>query len=246
MRRRRTTIGLVLGTLMLGVVLSLVWVQGRPVDVQPAQGRTAEGQSLAAPQLTDNFESGQIRGWSSKAGATVSSVAAANGVFGAEIRAARSPGYLEWGTDVVAQGRTFGSVRAYVQLVSRAGGESVDLITIKNDNLRSNFDFFVTGDSQRFKWDLYNANSEESAFTVKPGRWYLVEIQCEFAGTTYSAVVRIDGVSQGMITSSGQVPATVRSVWFGTNSSKTHVQRYDDVALRVGDSWPGYLARAAG
>ena len=231
MRRQLTKVGLVIGTVVLGALLS----------VSGAQGETPAG-----PELTADFESGNLNGWTATAGATVTSAAAANGVFGAEIRAAQSPGYLEWGTDVVAQGRTYASLRAYVQLVSRAGGESVDLITIKNDNLRSNFDFFVTGDSQRFKWDLYNANSDESAFTVEPGRWYLVEIQCEFAGSYYNAGVRIDGVSQGMITSSGQLPSTVRSVWLGSTASKTHVQFYDDVALVVGDSWIGYLGPVAG
>jgi hypothetical protein len=246
MRRGRAMGGLVLGLLMLAAVLSVTRSQGPSAQGHSAQGHSAQGPSPAGPEKTANFESGDLRGWSSTAGATVSSGAADHSTFGAEIRADKAPGFLEWGTDALKQGRTHASLRAYVQLVSRAGAESVDLITIQNSNLRNNFDFFVTGHTQRFKWDLNNADSDQSAFTVVPGRWYLVEVQCEFDGTSYSAGVRIDGVSQGMITSSGQVPATVRSVWLGTPVAKTHVQRYDDVAVRLGDSWPGYLGRVAG
>jgi hypothetical protein len=171
----------------------------------------------------------------------VSFKAAANGKFGAQISAKRQPGYLNWSSAAVKQGHTYASLRARVQVGSHGPGESLDLITIKNSGLVNNFDFFVTPYTQRFKWDLLRSNTGESSFKVEPGRWYLVEVQCMFAGSAYNARVRIDGVDQGMITSSGQLPTTVRSVWLGSAASKTHLQRYDNVALKLGDSWPGYL-----
>jgi hypothetical protein len=207
--------------------------------VVPVNGQTTTGGhaqiraqrvSLSAPYLSANFESGTLAGWSSTAAARVTSVAAAHGTFGAQVSASQRPGYLSWSPTMVVQGLTYASLRAYVQVVSHGAGQSLDLITIKNSHLLNNFDFFVTPNTQRFKWDLNSGNTGQSAFRVAPGRWYLVEVQCEFA----------------MITSPGQLPATVRAVWFGTNLSKTHVQNYDDLALRLGDWWPGYLGGVTG
>jgi hypothetical protein len=217
---------------------------GGPVGGSAATHHAPKATQTVSPapaDLSADFESGTLKGWSSTAAATVTSKAAANGKFGAQISTDQGPGYLNWSSKAFKQGLTNASLRAYVQVVSRGTGQSVDLITIKDSNLVNNFDFFVTADTQRFKWDLYRGNTGQSAFRVAPGHWYLVEVQCQFAGTSYNARVRIDGVDQGMITSSGQVPATVESVWLGTAVPKTHMQRYDDVALRLADSWPGYL-----
>lgn len=227
--RRYVTVGTALATIAVG---ALLWSP-------PVSGDTLGG-------LSDSFESGTLDAWSSAASASVSPDAADHGTFGLEINANQAPGYVGWSPSLVPQGHSYASLRAYVQVVSQGDGESLGLITVRNSLGVHNFDFFVTADTHRFKWDLANSDSAESAFTVEPGRWYLVEIQCEFAGTYYNAGVKIDGVNQGLITSAGQVPATVRSVWLGTYAPKTHVQRYDDVELSVGDSWPGYLGAAAG
>lgn len=196
--------------------------------------------------LSDGFESGTLDAWSATASAAVSPDAADHGAYGLEINADQAPGYASWSSSAVPQGHSYASLRAYVQVVSQGDGESLGLITVRNSLGIHNFDFFVTADTHRFKWDLANSDAREADFTVEPGRWYLVEIQCEFAGTYYNAGVKIDGVNQGLITSADQVPATVRSVWLGTYAQKTHVQRYDDVELAVGDSWPGYLGAASG
>ena len=145
-----------------------------------------------------------------------------------------------WDTDVVQQGHTHATVRVWVRLNSRAGNESVDLLTIANNQSSRNFDFFVTDDTQRFKWDIAGQDSGEAAFTVEFGRWYYVEAQVEYAGTAHTAEVRIDGIDQPGVTSAG-VPSTVQSVTVGAFRAKTHSQDYDDLAVQLGDTTVPWL-----
>jgi hypothetical protein len=131
-----------------------------------------------------------------------------------------------------------------VRLESRGTGQSVDLLTVANSAGRRNFDFFVTGDTQRFKWDIYAGDSDEAGFTVVPGQWYLVEVLVGYAGTRHSASVRIDGVDQGTIVSVGNA-VDLASVTIGTHSAKTHAQSYDDLLIRFGNGPLDWIAPVA-
>jgi hypothetical protein len=66
-------------------------------------------------------------------------------------------------------------------------------------------------------------------------RWYLVEAVVDFAGTEHTARVRVDGVDQGTIRSSGS-DSRVQTLHVGARAAKTHGQYYDDVFLDVGDA----------
>ena len=202
--------------------------------------------SAASSYLEADGESGTVMPpWSASAGAEVSSSAAKTGSRGYVVRGAGSEGYLRWSDTAVEQGHAAFSVRAWVQVKSRGAGESVDLITVTNETGVNNFDFFVTGSSSQFKWDLLQTDTGQSNFVVESNRWYLVEARGEFAGSTYNASVRIDGVEQQSISSPGLPATTVRSMWLGTSLPKTHEQWYDDVALRVGDGTVDYLGTTA-
>ncbi|MFN3218779.1 MAG: hypothetical protein ACE367_19970 [Acidimicrobiales bacterium] len=163
----------------------------------------------------------------------VATSAARSGNAGVRSASTDAPSFAQWGSGVVPPGTTHASVRTWVRLESRGEEQSVDLLTVANSDGRRNFDFFVTGDMQRFKWDLYSGDSDESSFAVVPGRWYLVEVLVAYAGTRHSATVRIDGVDQGTIVSVGN-DVTLASVTIGTHSAKTHSQSYDDLAMRFG------------
>lgn len=202
------------------------------VGTQPVPA-TAASATVAA-----DAETGTLSAWSATAGASITSGAAKQGAFGYEVNATNAPGYLNWSTTAVEQGHPVATFKTYLQVVSGAPGESVDLVTIRNTNTSHHFDLFVTADTKRFKWDLNNTDWGESAFQAVPGQWYLVQAQVEFQGTTYSAKVMIDGVEQSHVTSPGMVDGDVKSVWLGTSNAKTHRQRYDAVVLRVGDVYP--------
>jgi hypothetical protein len=197
--------------------------------------------AAASTSRSDDFESGTLHAWSSTASASAQPSAALHGSYGARISAVNAPGYLRWSGAAIQNGHHYATFRAYVDVISHAAGQSVNIVTIKNSNMVNNFDMFVSGSTGRFRWDLRNADSHQSSFVVQTGRWYLIEVQCSFAGSTYNANVRIDGVNQSSIASTGQVSATVRDIWVGAATRRTHVQYYDDVAVAVGDASLGYL-----
>lgn len=199
------------------------------------------GLALAAPAavaddaLTANGESGRLEdSWSAARGARVLPEAALGQSRGGyEIKAYGEPGFLAW-KDAIPSGRSYFSVKAWVQLKDRGRGESVDLFTVRNGRGSEHFDFFVTGDTSTFKWDLFHEDFDSAGFPVQMHRWYLIEVVGGFAGGRYSATVRIDGVPQGTIVTEARKPTTVKSFWLGTVNAKTHRQFYDEMQVRVG------------
>ena len=203
---------------------------------------TAPAVAATSAYLEADAESGTvIPPFSTATNASVSSAAAKRGSNGYVVNSTNAAGFASWSSAAVEQRHTDFSVRTWVQVRSRAAGQSVDLVSVQNVRTVNNFDFFLTADSSRFKWDLQNANSRSSSFTVIPNRWYFLEAYGSYGGSTYTASVRIDGVDQGVIASPGQTASTVKSLWLGTTAAKTHEQWYDDVALRVADSSIGFL-----
>lgn len=185
-----------------------------------------------------------LGGATSSTRVTVSSGAARSGNGGLRSASSGAPSFARWGSGVVPAGSTHGAVRTWVRLDSRGAGQSVDLLTVANSEGRRNFDFFITGDTQRFKWDLFSGDSDEASFVVVPGRWYLIEVRVGYGGTRHSATVRIDGVDQGTIFSTG-TPLRLASVTIGTHSAKTHAQAYDDLLMRFGAGPVGWIDPAA-
>jgi hypothetical protein len=188
-------------------------------------------------------ESASLGGATSSARVGVAASAARSGNGGIRSASTAAPSFAQWGSGVVPAGSTHAAVRTWVRLESRGAGESVDLLTVANSDGRHNFDFFVTGDTQRFKWDLFSGDSDESSFVVVPDRWYLLEVLVGYAGNRHTATVRIDGVDQGTIVSAGNV-VTLASVTIGTHSAKTHAQSYDDLSIQFGAGPLGWIAPA--
>lgn len=243
--RRRFSAGLVaISTLMLGItglspsasaaVDTTAPPTPRGVEVEANQGGGGGDADIAL-----NGESGSLSNISSSRRAWVSSTAK-NGSGGITIDSQSEPGYVRWGSEKLAGNNAYAAARFWVRLDSQRSGESVDLFTIANAQNNRNFDFFVTGDTRKFKWDIFYSSNDESNFQVNYGQWYLVEVLLDFKGSEHTAQVRIDGVNQGTIRSNG-VDTLVRRVSIGSYTSKTHKQHYDDLAVNVGTSPLGWV-----
>jgi hypothetical protein len=185
------------------------------------------------PAVTFTGEDWSVHG-ASRQRAWVDAVARHDGERGLSLWSSGVPSYVEWGTDVVPQGHAYASVRAWVFLRHRGAGESVDLLSVTNTQGSAHFDVFVNGRNGRLQWDLFRTDTDSTSDVMAYNRWYLIEAQVEFSGTVHTAQVRIDGVDQGTIGSSGS-DSRVRTLHVGSTQAKTHGQYYDDIVLRVGD-----------
>lgn len=227
-------------TAVLGIVAVDAPAQAGPVD-------TGTSTVLAAPAdggattLYGGFENGNTTKWSDSDGVTVSSLFARAGDVGA--RAVTTPlqgGYLCWDDSDVAQGRRYARIRGWVQVASALPGQSVGVLSVKNAAGEHHFDFFLDPSSGKWRWDLWRGDHAFSTMDAEPGQWYYVEALVDFggpAGTTYTAQVRIDGVDQPTIVSTGQEGSTVRAAWFGgRQSGLTNTRLYDSLGLDVGGS----------
>ena len=212
-----------------------------------ADGRRGQRGNGPAPISGPRFdgESGNLDGISTRRNAWLSGAAAKNGSAGLRVSSSNAAGYARWDGGAIAQNRQHASVRFWVRLVSRRAGQSVDLFTLANARGSRNFDFFIAGDTGRFKWDIYRTSADESSFAVTPGQWYLVEARISYQGTSHTARVRIDGVDQGTISSPGS-NTTVASATVGSFTAKTHTQDYDDIAIDVGTQPLGWITPGAG
>lgn len=205
-------------------------------------GEPVEAAEAGGPLTVDfDGEVGDLAGVSTSANATVTSAAAKYGGGGLRLASTEAGSYARWGTDVVPAGQTHATTQIWVRVLSRGAGQTVDIVTVGNALQSANFDLFMSGVTQRFQWDLWREDTDQSDFIVELGRWYLIETRVEFSGTEHTAEVRIDGVSQGTIASAG-TSTTVRMLTVGTTVAKTHSQDYDDIELQVDDAPLGWLA----
>jgi hypothetical protein len=193
----------------------------------------------ASTSLTADAEAGTLAGFGDTLNTTATTSAANTGTYGYRVDTTAAGGYLNWTATDVEQGHNWAAVTAMVRVNSHAASESTDLITIKNNNGVNHFDLFLTPDN-RFKWDLLISDNAQTA-PITLGTWHQLEARVYFGSTTYTAQVRIDGVDQASITSTGQVATTARSIWYGTSNAKTHQIDYDNLAAQVADTDPGWL-----
>jgi hypothetical protein len=201
-------------------------------DPRPPGATTVE----RGPRVT-GFEAGEVPEGADSASIALTSGAARSGARGLEVRARGGDAYLRWDTAALGGEQPYWSFRAWVRIVDWTPGESVDLFTVRNREATNNFDLFVGAPWRRFQWDLYREDSGEVAGPVAPGEWHLVEAKGSFAGATSTAEVRIDGVDQPPIASSGQVPSVAREFVLGSiGTDKTNTTHFDDVAIALGDA----------
>ena len=125
--------------------------------------------------VTFDGEADALAGVSTSANATVTSSAAKNGGGGLRLASTEAAGYARWGTDAVLPGQTHATTRQWVRVNSRGSGQSVDVFTVGNALQTANFDFFVNGVTQRFQWDIWREDTDQTDFVDRvrplvPGR----------------------------------------------------------------------------
>ncbi|MCB0995902.1 MAG: fibronectin type III domain-containing protein [Acidimicrobiales bacterium] len=236
--RRRVLASLALATTVWASTASPAAAQVADVTPPPTPGAVTAVDTTSALDPRFTAFDGEIAGietFSASVNAAATAAAAHDGLTGLRLSSVQAPGYARWNAGTIEGGHSQASVRFWVRLESRGAGQSVDLMTVTNTEGVRNFDFFITGDTQRFKWDIYNSSAGESGFVVEPGRWYFIEARVSFSGGLHTAEVRIDGIDQDTVLSPG-VDTRVRAVIVGSHGAKTHTQDYDDIAVVVGDT----------
>ncbi len=136
---------------------------------------------------------------------------------------------------MLGAGHPYWTFRAWMRVVDWTQGESVDLFTVRNLEVKNNFDLFVGAPYRRLQWDLYRENSGEAP-PFELGRWYLIEAKGSFKTSTYTADVRIDGETQPSITSTDQPPSAVSEFILGSiGTAKNNRAQFDDLRVELGD-----------
>lgn len=222
-RRRRRRLGLMIAAGLAGTSLCVA------------------ASASAATSLGDTFESGRATGWSQQANVTVASGYAREGSFGA--RSVSTPnqlGYLMWNRTAITQGQRYARVGGWVRIQKFNAGESVSIAVVRNARGVNHYNMWRNPNSGRLHYDLFRADHARSTMRAELGRWYFIEALVDYGDTatdTYTARVRINGIDQPTIRSTGQVGSTVRSAYFGdTVLGNSSTRYYDNLALTVADS----------
>jgi hypothetical protein len=98
-------------------------------------------------------------------------------------------------------------------------------------------DFTLFHDLGVNDWLKYDLKQTDNATTpvLTANQWYLVEAKGSFAGSTWTADVRLNGVRQPSIATTGKTPEVVHNVvWGPAVSTQTFTQHVDDIAVAVG------------
>ncbi len=240
------------GALALGLALglSLTTLACGSDDVSTSAG-TSASTSTTAPgpvpgPVSTGFETASALGRADVKGAAVTTGAAHDGTHGLEVRAIGSDAYVRWNAEVLGTGNPYWTFRAWMRVVDWTPSESVDLFTVRNVQVKNNFDLFVGAPYRRLQWDLYRENSAQAP-PFDLGRWYLVEAKGSFATSTYTANVRIDGVAQTAIASPDQPPSAVSEFILGSiGTAKTNRAQFDDVRVELGNEPLPFLGPPTG
>lgn len=235
--RSALALGLALG---LSLTVSACGDDASPSS-SPSSSRTSSpsATSTAAPQtgrVVTSFDSPAALGRAEVKGASVSTAAAHGGTGGLEVQSAGGDAYARWDAGVLGEGHPYWTFRAWMRVVDWTPSESVDLFTVRNLEVKNNFDLFVGAPYRRLQWDLYRENSAQAP-PFELGRWYFIEAKGSFATSTFTADVRIDGVPQPSITSTDQTPSAVKEFILGSiGTAKTNRAQFDDLRVELADS----------
>jgi hypothetical protein len=222
---------------VLGLVLGAAGCGDDASSSPPTRPARDHPREQPRPGLSNDFEDGAALDGASVSHATVAAGAAKNGRLGLEVRSDGSEAYAAWAAERFGGPLPYWSFRAWVRVTAWTPDESVDLFTVRNQQVVNNFDLFVGAPWRKLQWDLFRQNSVETPWQAQLGRWYLVEARGSFATSTYTADVRIDGVAQPSIASPGQPPSAVKEFVLGSiGTAKTNRAQFDDAAIRVAKS----------
>ena len=201
------------------------------VFIMPSPARAASA------HLTANAETGDLSVWSSTQNAAATTGSKRDGSYGYNISHTSAPGFMTWDNTAIEQNHEYAAFSFKFNLHSRVSSESVDLFTLRNANGVNHFDMFLLANTSTLAWDLLSSNSDTYGTAISLDTWYLVQGLVYLGASTYTADVWVNGVGQGQIQSTSQVPSTVRSLTVGPNCcTKTSNRDYDDIDLAVGET----------
>jgi hypothetical protein len=226
------------GAVALGLVLAL----SIPALACGSDHSSPTGASSAHPNsnprtgpVTTGFDRPAALGRAEVKGASITADAAHDGTGGLDITSTGGDAYIRWNAGILGEGHPYWTFRAWMRVVDWTRGESVDLFTVRNVEVKNNFDLFVGAPYRRLQWDLYRENSGEAP-PFELGRWYLIEAKGSFKTSTYTADVRIDGQTQPSIASTDQPPSAVSEFILGSvGTAKSNRAQFDDLRIELGD-----------
>jgi len=186
--------------------------------------------------VSTSFDTPAALGRAEVKGASVTTAAAHGGPGGLDVTSTGSDAYVRWDSGVLGEGHPYWTFRAWMRVVDWTDSQSVDLFTVRNLEVKNNFDLFVGAPYRRLQWDLYRQNSAQAPpFAL--GHWYFVEAKGSFATSTFTADVRIDGATQPSIRSTDQTPSAVSEFILGSvGTSKSNRAQFDDLRVELADS----------
>jgi hypothetical protein len=199
--------------------------------------------AVASASNQDSFNSGAFTAgqWTTLNASAIATDAHDNTYF-ARLTDTGSGAYLNWPTSIVEQNHRYWTVRGFFRVDSRGAGQTVGLLTVKNNSTGSHADLFTDPTTGNCTVDLFNANSATTSFSCADNTWHSVEMKGDFGATTYTLDWKVDGLTQTSVSSTGQTATTVKSLWLGDSTTgKASVQNWDDVRLDVSDSPQSFL-----
>lgn len=135
----------------------------------------------------------------------------------------------------IPTGQTHWSARMYVRYpTSLPGGATASIFSVVQATGVDDFTFFFNPAISQLQWDLNTLDLGRSAVII-PDRWYLIQARGDYSGSTWRADVRIDGIGQTSIATSGKAPSTIDFIQFGISSAtQTWTGHFDDCAFAYG------------
>jgi hypothetical protein len=137
----------------------------------------------------------------------------------------------------IPAGQSCWSVRMYLRYpTALPGGATASIFSVVQATGTDDFTFFFNPATSRLQWDLDALDTERSD-PIDPDVWYLIEAKGEYNGSTWTANVRIDGIPQLSVATSGAAQSTIDFIQFGISSAtQTWTGHFDDCAFAYGTS----------
>jgi hypothetical protein len=164
-----------------------------------------------------------------------------------------------WTTTNFGTNKAYGSIAFRLRFpgslpqTANLGGTDAAIMTTKSTTLapgtgQGHFGMFFHPATNKLRWDLLAADFGESTMTFVPDQWYYIEAKWYYGSyqaagaATYTADVRINGISQTSIASSGLDPYFVQGFGFGSDqTNQTYSYDIDDVLGAAGTQPLGFL-----
>lgn len=205
--------------------------------------------AAASAQFSADFNTGTIPSFFTvQTGAAVSASNAYEGAFGVVLTptASASVASLTIGTTSMVQGKTWAAFSMRFKLLSLPGATEafMNLFEIANAVPASpKGQFTVYWNKRVLECDFNTTDAVSLGLAADTTSWHLIECRVNFAGTSYTAQVRIDGGAPIVMTSAAnKTPSTVTQVWIGyPNVALDYTKALDMIQGGTYDSDPGWV-----